>query len=135
MCDHAKALCCISQSITPEPDNPTDVANTDYDPAPPPNTLAGDLFEEELERHGHKLSPAYRQAFINASSATNMIDIIQGLNDQHREESRVRAIAVKVQGFLEVVDGYLNVVAVLVQHNPYISALVVGGLKLFVDVR
>lgn len=94
---------------------------------------ADEIFQEALKRHEQKLSPAQRQAFLNAS-ATGLISIIEGLNDQHQKESVVRNAAVKVQGFLTVVDGYLTVVGICIQHNPDISSLVVGGLKLFVDV-
>lgn len=101
--------------------------------APNPPTVGDDIFQEALHRYGQKLSPAHRQTFID-SSAGGLIDTIKRLNEQHSTESRFRNAAVKVQGFLEVVDGYLTVLCIGIQQHPDISALVIGGLKLFVDV-
>lgn len=100
-----------------------------------PNSLdpADDIFREALNRYKLGLDPVLQQAFLGAS-AVKLIDVVQGLNKQHSEESRARQAATKVQGFLQVADGYLNVLGVLVQHSPEFSSLVVGGLRLFVDV-
>lgn len=106
---------------------PVSLASVSPDPA-------DDVFREALKRHEQGLSLAHRKAFHDAS-AIGLIGVIKQLNEQHNAESSVRKAAVKVQGFLQVVDGYLTAVSVLIQHNPDISALVVGGLRLFVDVR
>ena len=68
------------------------------------------------------------------ASADGIRAIIEGLNQRHAEESVTRQCADKVKGFLEVADGYLKVINIFIQHHPEISSLVVGGLKLFVDV-
>lgn len=94
---------------------------------------ADDIFREALENHKLSLTPGQQQAFLGAS-AIGLIDIIKGLDQQHSDESRTRRASVKAQGFLQVADGYLTVLGIMIQHNPEYSALIVGGLKFFVDV-
>jgi hypothetical protein len=99
-----------------------------------PPDPADDIFREALERHKLGLSDVQKQAFHGAS-AIKLMDIVQELNQQHNKESLTRRSAMKVQRFLEVTDGYLTLLGIFSQFNPEISSIVVGGLKLFVDVR
>lgn len=94
---------------------------------------AYDIFREALEIHKLGLSPHQQDLFLGAS-AVGLMDIVKDLDQQHTVGSRTRGSIVKAQGFLQVVDGYLNVLGICIQHSPQYSALVVGGLKLFVDV-
>lgn len=94
---------------------------------------ADDIFREALESHKQSLSPEQQQAFLGAT-AIGLMDIVKELDHQHSVESRTRKSAMKAQGFLQVADGYLNVLGIVIQHSPEYSSLVVGGLKFFVDV-
>lgn len=94
---------------------------------------ADDIFREALEGHKLGLSSSQQNMFLGAS-AVGLLDIVKELDQQHTVESRTRRSIVKTQAFLKVADGYLNVLGIFIQHSPHYSALLVGGLKLFVDV-
>lgn len=94
---------------------------------------ADDIFREALEIHKQSLSPEQQQAFLGASGI-GLLDIVKQLDQQHSEGSRTRKSVMRVQGFLQVVDVYLNALVILVQHSPEYSSLVVGGLRYFLDV-
>lgn len=104
-------------------------------PSPQPQVLdpADDIFREALEGHKLGLSPRQQGVFLGAS-AVGLMDIVKELDQQHTVGSRTRRSIVKAQGFLEVANGYLNVLGIFIQHSPHYSALVVGGLQLFVNV-
>lgn len=114
-------------------DHNTGPPSTIFCPDPQAPDPVDDIFREALESHKLSLSPQQRQAFLGAS-AVGLVDIVKELDKQHSEESRTRRSAMRAQGFLQVADGYLNVLAIVIQHSPEYSSLVVGGLKYFVDV-
>lgn len=94
---------------------------------------ADEIFREALEHHKLGLSLGQQDIFL-AASAVGLMDIVKELDQEHTAGSRTRRSIVKAQGFLQVTDGYLNILGLFIQHSPKYSALVVGGLKLFVDV-
>lgn len=108
------------------------------------NTLIGstastsnEAFSLALERHKLNLTEEERKAFSpqNVISPEMLLHEVGEFDRQHKQDSTSRKCAEQVKGFLDAVDGYLKVLGICIQHSPEISALVVGGLRLVVDVR
>lgn len=115
------------------PDHNTGSLTSGVAPNPQVPDPADDIFREALENHKLSLSPEQRQAFLGVS-AIGLIDMIKQLDQQHADGSGTRLSIMRVQGFLQVVNGYLNSLVILIQHSPEYSSLVVRGLRYFLDV-
>ncbi|KAF8474182.1 hypothetical protein BDZ91DRAFT_789816 [Kalaharituber pfeilii] len=103
-------------------------------PIVPLNPLAGDeIFRDQLSKCQDKLTEAQRKAFLGAS-ATSILGMIAELYTQHNESSTTRKYATKVKGFLQVADNYLNTLGIIIQHSLEFSALIVGGLRFFINI-
>ena len=97
------------------------------------STNPGDeIFRDELQRHKNELSTAQQTAFLDAS-AVELLGMVQDLNQQHHTDSLVRDPIIKAQRFLQATDGYLKVLAVPAQYSQ-VAQVVIGGLKVFIDV-
>lgn len=93
-------------------------------------------FALAIKGHIDALSPDERQAFDTGSQLTPqaLIARVRDFDRMHSQGSRLRACATKVDGFLTILDLYLKPLAICIGHSPGISSLVVGGVKLVIDV-
>lgn len=89
-----------------------------------------------VKRHIEALSPEERQAFDTGAQITPqaLVARIQDFDRMHSQNSRLRACANRVDKFLTILDQYLKPLAICIGHSPGISSLVVGGVKLIIDV-
>lgn len=96
-----------------------------------------DAFALALERHKQNLTPEELKAFSagNNISPDQLLADVRNFDMTHSENSHSRKCATRVEGFLTVLNGYLVSVGVITQHSPEVSSVVVGGIKLIVDVR
>ncbi|KAI5839132.1 hypothetical protein DFP73DRAFT_502190, partial [Morchella snyderi] len=94
------------------------------------------IFQEAIERYKQKVAIDHKQYLLGGMdvSVAQLIESVGRYNTQHNERSSSRRGLARIQGFLRVVDGYLKSLGVMIQHSPEISSLVVGGLRLFVDI-
>lgn len=101
-----------------------------------PDAAAKDAFTLALERHIETLTDEEKAAFsqIGDMNTESLLQAVEKLDAEHQAGSTSRRCATKIKGFLDAVNGYLNALAVMVQHSPEISSLIVGGLRLVVDV-
>lgn len=98
---------------------------------------ADPAFALAIKRHIDALSLEERQEFDIGAQITPqaLIARVQHFDRTHSQGSHLRACATKVDGFLKILDQYLKPLAICIGHSPGISSLVVGGVKLIVDVR
>jgi hypothetical protein len=95
-----------------------------------------DIFHEILTQRIKGLTPSQKNTLLDASGSFDTVfGTISALNRQHNDQSSIRKGVDRVKPFLEVTRNYMSVVETMIQHSPDISSLVVGGLKLIVDVR
>jgi hypothetical protein len=106
------------------------------DPPVQPTLCVNLAFSLALQRHAQILSPAEKLDFIDNCSITpeQLIAKIKSHDDIHHRTSHSRRCASRVEGFFTAVDRYLLPVSIMAGHHPDISMLVVGGLKLIVQV-
>jgi hypothetical protein len=95
-----------------------------------------DIFHEILKQRTEELTPGQKKTLLDVPGSLNTIlGTISELNQQHHDQSSIRRGVDRVKPFLEVTRNYMSVVETMIQQSPAISSLVVGGLKLIVDVR
>lgn len=102
----------------------------------PSATIRNLAFSLALKKHTDTLSPGELHAFNTAANITpeTLLKQVQTFDEAHRQESRFRECAPRVEGVLKILDRYLGPLAIFIGHSPEISSLVVGGVKLIVDV-
>lgn len=93
-------------------------------------------FEKALKQHTAKLSAEGKKSLsqANATSVEELIRQAEELDKKSNEHSFMRRRANRVRGVLRGINRYLDIVGVAIQHNPDISALVLGGCKLVLMV-
>jgi len=121
---------------------PSSIPPTPPDPALPVTVVqlvpsCNAAFSEALRRHTEILTPEEKLAFDGGHSIIpeQLLTTIKSHDDKHNDASRSRRCATRVHGFLAALDAYLGPVSIMAGHSPQITSLVVGGLKLIVQVR
>ena len=75
-----------------------------------------------------------RQAFTSADSPEAIIDKVQKANQNHLLKSSTRRGLVRVENILSGIDSVLDPIAIAIQHDPHISALIVGATRWVVTI-
>lgn len=94
-------------------------------------------FKLAIERRLERLNPEekahFRKAYssISTKSALREVGI---LNNKHKAGSNVRKLDTKVEAALTFAESFMGGVTIAVQAYPDVSCLVVGGLRLVIDV-
>lgn len=90
-----------------------------------------------MKEHIDALSPVERDAFNKGAQITpeELMEKIRGFDELHCRESQFRRCTSGIETFLKTLDLYLKPLSICIGHSPAISSLVVGGVKLIVDVR
>lgn len=98
-------------------------------------TKTNAAFSLALENHINALPPKEQNAFATANSINpdDLLAKVRELDEAHNRKSIPRKYE-KVKGFLEVLNGYLGSLAIVAGCSPQISSIVVGAVKLVVDV-
>lgn len=93
-------------------------------------------FQQALANQIKNLSPEEQQAFNhgNAISIESLLSEIKLFDETHRQASRSRRCAGRVEQFLTALQGYLKGLAPFLQQADPISSLVIGGVNLIIDV-
>lgn len=86
-----------------------------------------------IQKHVDQLPDAFRNANARID-VDDLVNRIKVLDIQHAGRSSFRPYADRLTKFLGLLDRLLGGVSIAVQANPNISSIVVGSLKLIVDV-
>lgn len=105
--------------------------------APSSTVIQNPAFGISVKGHMDALSPMERDAFNKGAQITpeELMEKIRGFDELHCQESQFRRCTSGVENFLKILDQYLKPLAICIGHSPEFSSLIVGGLKLIVDVR
>lgn len=90
-----------------------------------------------IARHLQNLEEPERVAFRNASNTLtdkNILDLVKTHDADHRGNSHHRPQAEALTKFLGVLDRFMGGITIAVQANPDVSAIVVGGVRLVIDL-
>ncbi|KAF2135402.1 uncharacterized protein K452DRAFT_260720, partial [Aplosporella prunicola CBS 121167] len=90
-----------------------------------------------LRKHIEKLSGDEKEAFLRASkeiTESTLLHNIKTLDDAHKDSSKLRKHAEPLAKFLNLLDRFLGGVTIGIQQSPDISSLVIGGVRLVIDL-
>jgi len=94
-------------------------------------------FTDALQQHLAKLSPDENFAFRNSHQTLTAESILVKVRDYDRDwnhNSNSRKCAEQVEKSLRILNQFLRSIAIAIQSNPEISSLIVGGVRLILDV-
>lgn len=94
-----------------------------------------EAFQRALAAHSATLSPAERNAFVQAhGSAEVAVAMAARCDDDHRLRSKSRRFAGVIGQSVQGLKRYFHVVDTCVSSHPEVAALVWGGVKLAIEV-
>lgn len=101
-----------------------------------PGSKADVALRNALEIHAQRLPASERAAYLAASSMdpSVLLERVRNLDNQQAQTSRVRPWTKQLTNFLNLLDRSIGGVAIVIQANPDISSIVVGGAKLIIDI-
>lgn len=101
--------------------------------------VSQNTFENALQDRIQKvLDPAERASFQNAHaciSPEELLSKVQGFDDVYNRRSTSRHCAGTLTKVFQIMNQFMSGVAIGIQASPEISSLVVGGIRLIIDVR
>lgn len=135
-------------SVSPQPPTPRTIEAVDTtDPAAGlASDRAGNRENSGLENpalslaivtHLNSLPELEREAFRNASNTLtdkNILDLVKTYDADHHGKSRHRPQAEALSRFLGLLDRFMGGITIAIQANPDVSAIVVGGVRLVIDL-
>lgn len=110
------------------------VSPSPSDSTEPPRNVA---FAQALQEHINGLKKDEKADFQHASRGINEKNILhdlQGLDDDHMQSSLLRRHSESLTKFLGLLSRFLGGVGIAIQQSPDVSSLVVGGVRLLVDL-
>lgn len=113
------------------------LSSSHHSPLIKPPLSRNTAFANALEQHLAKLSPVESAAFRTSHqslTAENILLKVKEYDQAYNRGSASRKCADKVDKSLKILNLFLASVAIAIQSNPDISSLIVGGLRLIVDV-
>jgi len=99
-----------------------------------PRNLALEL---AIQRHLDEIPDGEKEAFRAAEKRmdeNNLLSKARCLDEQHRQSSLFRPQADRLAKFLDFFNRFMGGVAIGIQSNPEISSLVVGAVRVVIDV-
>jgi hypothetical protein len=94
-------------------------------------------FDDALQQHLKKLDPAERDAFKAAYqmiSPQDLLSKVKEFDDMHSEKVTFRRCTEPISKFLGFLEQFMQGVSIGIQSNPEISSLVVGAVRIVIDV-
>ncbi|KAF8467186.1 hypothetical protein BDZ91DRAFT_848457 [Kalaharituber pfeilii] len=79
-----------------------------------------------VDAFGNLLSPAERNALDQTETPGNILDLTTALKEAKVSEKKIK----RCEAFLQSVQQFSSIVDTLIQHSPFISALVWGSVKI-----
>lgn len=95
------------------------------------------VLEKALATHLQKIPEAEKAAFEQASKTINERDLLSDVwayDAAHKGNSSFRPHAERLSKFLGVLNTFMGGVAIGIQANPEISALIVGAVRIVIDL-
>ncbi|KAH7389091.1 hypothetical protein BKA64DRAFT_711194 [Cadophora sp. MPI-SDFR-AT-0126] len=99
---------------------------------PGDNQAYRDAINKVVEKLDESEKEAFRQAYQQISPERTL-DTIRRL-DSSDEASRTRSGAKALEPAMKIIETSMRSVAISIQHSPEISSLVVGGVRLIIDL-
>lgn len=123
------------QPTRPIPDPAT--STTASISTPPPLDEGNTALKEAFERHINNLPIGEKKAFLEAGKdrpAKDLLDGVRTLDAKHKRDSRIRTFVDPLSNVIRVLDLFMNGVGTACQANPDISCIVIGGVRIVLDI-
>lgn len=105
--------------------------------APVTSTSRNPALELAIQRHLDKIPAAEKAVFRDASKAindANLLSRVRAYDEAHIESSSFRPQAERLSKFLKFLNRFMGGVAIGIQASPEISSLVVGAVRIIIDL-
>lgn len=125
------------QSISPLNSSSVSSITASNGGAPASVTLRSQVLEKALMSRLQKIPEAEKAAFLEASKTIDehaLLSDVQGYDLAHKNDSSFRPHAERLSKFLGLLNRFMGGVAIGIQANPEISALVVGAVRIVIDL-
>jgi ankyrin repeat domain-containing protein 50 len=108
-----------------------------------PKKDAGDQATENIalrvaiERHLNDIPDTEKRAFHDASqhlTDVSILDAVKRYDEQHKSQSHFRPRASSIGRFLDVLNRFMAGVTIGIQADPAISSIVVGAVRVVIDL-
>lgn len=100
-----------------------------------PNNTA---FQKAFQKHVDNLEPIERESFHKAYETVTPEDLlskVKAYDEKYNDQAVSKNCAGRITKVLSVVEQLMRGVSIGIQHSPEISSLVVGAVRLIIDVR
>jgi hypothetical protein len=122
-----------SSPLSPFPPSPTVSSGG----APAPTASRNLVLEKALVIYLQKLPETEKAAFAQASKTVDeqtLLSDVRAYDAAHKDSSSFRPHAERLSKFLDLLNRFMGGVAIGIQANPEVSALVVGAVRIVIDL-
>jgi hypothetical protein len=126
-----------AQSPQPQPQGSTAPTGNSPSTSTLAKTHRNQALELAIQRKLDKLPESEKNAFQTASKNIDERDLLARIREhdvQHAHESSFRPQAERLSKLLRVLDRFMGGVAIGIQANPELSAIIVGGIRIVIDL-
>jgi hypothetical protein len=105
--------------------------------APAPIASRNLALEEALAVHLQKLPEAEKVAFVQSCNSVDeqtLLSSVQTYDLAHKDRSSFRPHAERLSKFLDLLNRFMGGVAIGIQANPELSSIVVGSVRIAIDL-
>jgi hypothetical protein len=95
------------------------------------------VLDEATEQYLKKLPEKEKAAFAKAfetKDATTLLSQVRAYDAEHKDSSSFRPHAERLSKFLDLLNRFMGGVAIGIQASPEISSLVVGAVRIVIDL-
>jgi hypothetical protein len=132
-------------SRSPRPPAQSSLPSRSAAPPPPPAQIIStsttadrkSALELAIQKHIDKLEESEKETFRAASKTINEHELlakIRRYDAQHACDSSFRPQAEPLSNLLRVLDRFMGGVSIGIQANPELSAIIVGGIRIVIDL-
>ena len=124
----------------PRPKTPTTAPSASPHLQAPATTTAAPrnrALELAIQRQLDKIPDNEKEVFRVAAKTmdeNNLLAIARSRDEQHQQSSPCRPQAERIAKFLEFLNRFMGAVAIGIQSNPEISSIVVGAVRVVLDI-
>jgi hypothetical protein len=106
-------------------------------PATTTSAPRNQALELAIKRHLDKIPDVEKEAFREAAKTIDeksLLSMARSCDERHQQSSAFRPQAERLSKFLGLLNRFMEGVAIGIQSNPEISSIVVGAVRVFINV-
>ena len=126
-----------TQPVAPQPIPPTALTQASQGISVSITASENQPLELAIRRHLSQIPEAEKEVFRDASQSINegnLLLSVRKYDEAHKQNSSFRPQAERLSKFLGLINRLMGGIAIGIQAQPEISALVVGGVRIVIDL-